>query len=421
MIFIGLRIACFVARYGSFTGSQKVLRNVLRDLSEHINPIVFFPAEGVAAEEFRSSDIRVRIVQAPTPLTRFGGYLPNMGLLQQGWIGLRHFVPYWSRLAKELRSVNPDVLHCNGVRSAVLSAPPGKLAGYPTILHLHGMTPRMKRFPVSSLIGTSVDRIVGVADALEDEVENLGTYTTIHNGVPLDPDLELSTVKSVQEDVLKERGLSKDEVFRLVTTSSLVPYKGLHHLMDAIGRISQEGTCSRKIVWFILGDSSHPTSERYKKSLQKLAESHEIQERIFWMGWQDDPVAWKREAEVVVLPTIKKEAFEYEDGSKETVQCSEGLPLTILEGLAVGTPAIGSRVAGVPEILEDGQNGIIVPPGDSIALAGAIKKLESNHTLLHQMSQEAKKTSQAFSEKKTSEKFLRLYENLSEPKNSVLG
>jgi glycosyltransferase involved in cell wall biosynthesis len=53
----------------------------------------------------------------------------------------------------------------------------------------------------------------------------------------------------------------------------------------------------------------------------------------------------------------------------------DGLPNTLLEALAAGRPVVASRVAGIPDIVEHDVNGLLVPPGDSAALAGALDRL----------------------------------------------
>jgi glycosyltransferase involved in cell wall biosynthesis len=52
----------------------------------------------------------------------------------------------------------------------------------------------------------------------------------------------------------------------------------------------------------------------------------------------------------------------------------ENFPHTVVEALAVGCPVIATAVGGVPEVVRDGENGLLVPPGDASALAGAIRR-----------------------------------------------
>jgi glycosyltransferase involved in cell wall biosynthesis len=59
----------------------------------------------------------------------------------------------------------------------------------------------------------------------------------------------------------------------------------------------------------------------------------------------------------------------------------ENFPHTVVESLAVGTPVIATRVGGVPEVVEDGVNGLLVPPGDVDALAGAIRRFAAEPEL----------------------------------------
>ena len=75
----------------------------------------------------------------------------------------------------------------------------------------------------------------------------------------------------------------------------------------------------------------------------------------------------------------------------------ENFPHTLVEALAVGTPAIATNVGGVPEIVTDGENGLLVPPGDPAALAGAIRRLLSDDELRARLSAAAAPSAERFS------------------------
>jgi glycosyltransferase involved in cell wall biosynthesis len=73
------------------------------------------------------------------------------------------------------------------------------------------------------------------------------------------------------------------------------------------------------------------------------------------------------------------------------------VPLSLLEGMAVGVPVIGSAIGGIPEIVEDEVNGLLVPPQAPRRLADAMLKLLDNDDLCHQMGVYGREMVQAFS------------------------
>ena len=70
---------------------------------------------------------------------------------------------------------------------------------------------------------------------------------------------------------------------------------------------------------------------------------------------------------------------------------SDNCPLVTIESLAVGTPVIGSRVGGIPEVVRDGLDGFLVPPGDPQALAAKLNLILTDHELLRELRANARK------------------------------
>jgi len=64
---------------------------------------------------------------------------------------------------------------------------------------------------------------------------------------------------------------------------------------------------------------------------------------------------------------------------------AEGVPVVLMEAMATGLPVIATRIAGIPELVEDGVSGLLVPPGDAAALAGAIRRVLSDDMLRGEM------------------------------------
>jgi glycosyltransferase involved in cell wall biosynthesis len=89
-----------------------------------------------------------------------------------------------------------------------------------------------------------------------------------------------------------------------------------------------------------------------------------IRDRVHLLGYRDDAHRWLGTMNVFTLPSL-----------------SEGLPLSLLEAMAAGIPTVVTEVGGMPEVVQDGHTGLIVPPGDPQALAKKLLFLLDNPTV----------------------------------------
>jgi glycosyltransferase involved in cell wall biosynthesis len=131
----------------------------------------------------------------------------------------------------------------------------------------------------------------------------------------------------------------------------LTPLKGVHHLVNAFVLIAEDFPSAQL---FIIGKDENKT---YAADLKKQVKKLGLNERVHFIGPQPQSklAIWMAKASVLVLPSR-----------------SEGLGRVIIEAMAAGTPVIGSRVGGIPELIQDGATGFLVPPGDDKALAKEI-------------------------------------------------
>ena len=151
-------------------------------------------------------------------------------------------------------------------------------------------------------------------------------------------------------DSRKDKGTSQ----LILYAGVLSPLKGVHDLIGAFGLISGEFPNAKLVI---IGKDENLT---YASELMQRVSELGLTERVQFAGAvpQSELAAWMGNASVLVLPSR-----------------SEGLPRILIEAMATGTPIIGSRVGGIPELIEDGVRGFLVPPADSQALAEKLRWL----------------------------------------------
>ncbi len=150
---------------------------------------------------------------------------------------------------------------------------------------------------------------------------------------------------------------------RLVCVGTLHEVKGQSVLVEACRLLSERGIEFR---CDLVGDG--PDRER----LAQQAQSAGLEGRIRLLGALTRPevAARLRDSDVAVVPSVPTS-----DGRRE------GIPVALMEAAASGRPVVASRLSGIPEAIEDGAQGLLVPPGDAAALADAIARLSDDPAL----------------------------------------
>jgi glycosyltransferase involved in cell wall biosynthesis len=149
----------------------------------------------------------------------------------------------------------------------------------------------------------------------------------------------------------------------ILAVGRLVEKKGFHHLIHACRLLRDKGLSFRCLI---VGEGEE--RERLTRQIETLRVGTHV--RLIGAQAQEQVVKMMREATVLVLPCVISASGD-----------RDALPTVLLEALAVGLPAISTTVAGIPEIIEHGKTGFLVPPGDSISLAATIEEVLDNPRL----------------------------------------
>ncbi len=164
---------------------------------------------------------------------------------------------------------------------------------------------------------------------------------------------------------------------RIVSVGRLVEKKGFDVLIDSCASLRQRGvdfSCD------IIGDG--PLQPDLAAQIERLALGGQV--RLLGALAQDDVRRHLASAQVFVLACQP----DREGGS-------DNLPTAIAEAMMAGVPAISTPVAGVPEMIHDGETGLLVPPRDSKALAEAVARLVANPALAREIADRARRHAQA--------------------------
>jgi glycosyltransferase involved in cell wall biosynthesis len=264
-------------------------------------------------------------------------------------------------VATALADINPDVIHNHmyraelvGTRAAIALGEAGHRRPY-VVSTVHSSRVRSEEDRRELRILTpDIDQLIAVSRAIEAKIAEEGRtgapVQLIYNGV----DLQRYDVTVPCCTYREEYGIEPDDVV-VGVVARLEPEKGHPTLLDAWPAVLQGVP---KATLLIVGEGSR------REDLECQATALGIARRVVFTGRRDDVPEVTAALDVAVLPSYR-----------------EAQGLSILEAMALSRPVVASRVGGIPEVIEDGVSGLLVPPRDPAALAGAIVRLLKDHPL----------------------------------------
>ena len=179
-----------------------------------------------------------------------------------------------------------------------------------------------------------------------------------------------------------------EKLYDIIFVGRLEKQKGVNILLKAIQILEEKYHRSLRVA--IVGDGS------LMNDLKELALQYDINEYTYFLGVRKDVLELMRKAFIFVLPSRW-----------------EGFGLVLLEAMSVGVPIIATKVGGIPEVIEDGKDGILVEPENPEELSNAILRLLDNKELRSLVSSNAyKKVKGEYSIEKYTKTLLNLYKEL---------
>jgi L-malate glycosyltransferase len=257
------------------------------------------------------------------------------------------------RLSRLLKRTRPDIVHAHdphavsmaalGISMAALEPAPALVASRRVDFHLKKNSFSRWKYQQVGLFITASNAIAAVLRA--DGVPS-SRIVTVHEGIDVD------RIAHVPPGSLHAALWLPANAPVVLTVGALVPHKGQRHLVEAAAIVVREVPDARIVI---LGEGElRPTLEHQVKHLG-------LERHVFLPGFRDDVIALLKGADLFVM-------------SSEM----EGLGTSILDAMACQKAVIGTHAGGIPEVVEDGVTGLLVPPGDARAMADAIVGLLTN-------------------------------------------
>ncbi len=346
-----------------YAGSQKQLSALISRLPEGYEATVLLSREGIVAERMRADGFRVMILPLSDKLDTFGKALIGTSFLERLKLLFVDVRKYTNKVKRLIREEDFDILFCNDPRSVILHGPAKWLTGKKMVAQLHTedaiggvFWKAFEFFPDRfALISQAVGKCLSPKAREKAKV--------IYPGIP---DVRPSGNAPEKYVAFKNKGGLIVGIF-----SSVIPFKGFHHLINALKQVQQRNP---SLSFRCISCGDFPEEEKdYQNWIREMAEK-EIPDTMDFLGFQGNPYGFMELCDVIVLPSVKEETIHIA-GKERRVRGSEGLPTVILEGMRMGKVLVASDVAGVPEEIEDGKTGYLVPPSQPEALGVRLEKV----------------------------------------------
>jgi glycosyltransferase involved in cell wall biosynthesis len=267
-------------------------------------------------------------------------------------------------LTKAFKAAKPDILHTHIYFASTIGRIAAKLAGVPICInHVHSTYWHYTRrnLFVERLLSHVTCKVICVSDnvrhfVIDHEKIDRSKVVVIYNGTSVSNGLS-------RHETRQAFNVAENEII-ITAVGSLVENKGHKVLLKALSVLEQ-----RKINFkcWIVGEGP------MEAELKEYAKQLKLESKVVFWGVRNDVGKILSASDIFVLASIYR----------------EGMSIAVLEAMACGVPVIASRIGGIPEVIDDDKNGLLVTPGNPDALVKALEDFIFNSEKRQQCAQEA--------------------------------
>ncbi len=370
-------------------GAEKSLLDIIERLDRsRYEPLLFCSRAADWLDEAQLDGVSVHRLFAP------GGLLERKRdeLKTGARVGSRDVIAFWRhvwRLYRAMRRERSALVHTNTLKTHLLAGAASRMARRPLVWHLRDILHEGK--PLNWLLEAARrfrPTIIAISKAVEQSLCGADVdVRVIYNGTDLSsfrPDLN-------REQMRTSLGLAPSDI-AVVIVGRLTPWKGHRELLRAFASAAKQHPGLRLLV---VGEVAF-WEDTYETELKQMAGDLQIAGGVQWLGFRDDVPELLGASDIFALPSV-----------------DEPFGRAIVEAMAGERPVVGTRSGGVPEIVVEGETGLLVPPGDDRELATALSRLAESEGLRRRMGKAGRERAmRLFDVDQTAARVQELYEEM---------
>jgi|SRR5581483_2161542 len=331
---------CLAITKGNWGGAQRYVYDLAAALPKEKFDVFVMCGQGDTLPK-KLSEINIRVFILSS-LKRDIGFVSEI----KNFFDLLHII----------RKEKPDVLHLNSTKMTVLGAMAGRIAGTKKIIQtVHGFAFNEDRNMASKAVIRFFSwitillshRTIVIAEREKAQARRMpfvkNKIILIHNGIEK---INFKEKEIARKELSKEAAI---DTLWLGTIAELHKNKGLEYAIEALSKITVP------FVFHVISEGEE------RENLQKLISELKLRNKVFLAGFLYNANQYLSAFDIFLLTSIK-----------------EGLPYTILEAGLAGLPVIASNVGGIPDIIQNNQDGILVTPARTGEIARAVEYMIQN-------------------------------------------
>ena len=360
-------------------GASKIFLQLIDLLTKNGFDIhIIIPDKGMLDDFLIKKDIKIEYLELGVLRKK---YLNPLGLINRLVTNIKAI----AFLSKYIKDHSIDLVYTN--TSTILSGGiAAKKNGIPSLFHIHEIPigNKLYEFLSGKIINIISNKVLTVSNSVKKhwlKYIDDKKIERIYNGIIFSKTDSLIKLERDQDD------------FVITSVARIIPYKGHGYLIDVANELIKKST---KFKFLIVGDTL-PSYVSYEKSVKQKVNDLELENQIKFLGFRNDISGILKQSDLFIHPAI----------------APDPLPTVLFESLHIDLPSVATNLGGAIEILDNGNNGLLIPYNDPKKAANLINEYCTNTKLQKKHLENSKKNFKInFSSESFSKNILKEVNNL---------